>query len=123
MTGKYVAKKFKAAFAGLHIAFITDNSFKIHFSVALLLLIFGVVIQFSFIEWIIILFAISFVVVSELFNTAIEYLVRMFTQEYHALAEKLLDISAGAVLFATFTSIIAGGLIIINRIMDITSLH
>ena len=55
--------------------------------------------------WALIAVAIGLVFVAELFNTAIEYLVRMFTTEYHELAEKLLDISAGAVLFASITSI------------------
>lgn len=100
-----VLRKFGHAFAGLRTAITTDNSFKIH------LLFSGIALAGAFwlrpdlTGWALIVLAIGLVFVAELFNTAIEYLVRMFTTEYHELAEKLLDISAGAVLFAAFTAL------------------
>ena len=57
------------------------------------------------------------VIVSELFNTAIEFLVRMFTQEYHELAEKLLDISAGAVLFSVITALVMALILVVPRLL------
>lgn len=106
-----VVKKFRHAFTGLHVAFTTDNSFKAH------LVFSGVALGLAFwlgpdLEgWALIILAIGLVFVAELFNTAIEYLVRMFTNEYHELAEKLLDISAGAVLFASFTALAMAALV------------
>lgn len=112
-----VIQKFGHAFTGLRVAFTTDNSFKAHlvFSVAA----FGMAVWLAPdpIGWALIVVAVGLVFVAELFNTAIEYLVRMFTTEYHELAEKLLDISAGAVLFASFTALALAALVFLPRLM------
>lgn len=106
-----VLKKFGHAFLGLRVAITTDNSFKAHllFSAVALGMAFWLAPDLT--GWALIVLAIGLVFVAELFNTAIEYLVRMFTSEYHELAEKLLDISAGAVLFAAFTAITMAALV------------
>ena len=98
-------KKFGHAFYGLGTAIRTDNSFKLHLLFSAIAILLGIALRPSLTGWALIVLAIGLVFVAELFNTAIEYLVRMFTTEYHELAEKLLDISAGAVLFAVFTAL------------------
>lgn len=108
-----IINKFSYAFKGLRIAITTDNSFKIHFVFALPILISGFFLDFTQFDWIIISIAIGIVLISELFNTAIEYLVKLFTDEYHELAEKLLDISAGAVLVASLLAVVLAVLIYI----------
>lgn len=107
----YIVKKFNYAFKGLYIAFTTDNSFKVHFSVAIPIILSGFFLKFNSFEWIIIIISIGIVLIAELFNTAIEYIVKMFTDEYHELAEKLLDISAGAVLLSVIMSAVAACII------------
>lgn len=103
---KRIIQKFSFAFKGLKIAIVTDNSFKIHFIFVLPVVASGVYLKFNQFEWIIVTLSIGIVLISELFNTSIEYLVKMFTDEYHELAEKLLDISAGAVLMSAILAII-----------------
>lgn len=111
-----VRQKFGHAFIGLAVAFTTDNSFKAHLIFLALAVSGGFLFGLSPLEWALVCFAIGLVVVSELFNTAIEYLVRMFTTEYHELAEKLLDISAGAVLFSALTALVIAGLVFGPRV-------
>jgi diacylglycerol kinase len=106
-----VLRKFGHAFTGLRVAFSTDNSFKAHLGFSLLAVFLAFWLRPDQNGWALIVLAIGLVFVAELFNTAIEYLVRMFTTEYHELAEKLLDISAGAVLFATFTALTLAALV------------
>ncbi len=101
-----IIRKFNFAIKGLFIAFTTDNSFKVHFAVSIPIIASGFVFKFNSYEWIVISISIGQVLIAELFNTAIEYIVKMFTDEYHELAEKLLDISAGAVLMSVILSII-----------------
>lgn len=105
---KRIFKKFGFAFKGLRIAMWTDNSFKVHFIFVIPVVLSGVLIKFNSFEWIVIVLAIGIVLIAELFNTSIEYLVKMFTCEYHELAEKLLDISAGAVLMSAIVALIMG---------------
>ncbi len=111
--------KFSCAFKGLGIAFSTDNSFKVHFAVGVILIALGFFSHLQLWEWGVLIIALGLVVISELFNTAIEYLVKLFTQEYHELAEKLLDIAAGAVLFASFIALSLGALVFIPRFIGL----
>lgn len=112
-----VIKKFRHALTGLHVAFSTDNSFKAHLIFSLVAMVLAVWLKPDLTGWALIVFAIGLVFVAELFNTAIEYLVRMFTNEYHELAEKLLDISAGAVLFASFTALALATLVFLPLLL------
>jgi diacylglycerol kinase len=112
-----VMQKFGHAFSGLGIAFTTDNSFKAHLGFSAAAVALGVALHPDLTGWALVILAIGLVFVAELFNTAIEYLVRMFTTEYHELAEKLLDISAGAVLFASFTALALAALVFIPRLL------
>jgi len=114
-------KKFGCAFKGVGIAFVTDNSFKTHLAASILATVLGLFLGLSSLEWALLVFAIGLVFVAELFNTAIEHLVRMFTQDYHELAERLLDISAGAVLVATFASISIGLIIFGSKLLALLS--
>lgn len=105
---RHLIRKFHYAFRGLGIAFATDNSFKFHFSFALLVVALGVAFGVSEAEWIALVFAIGLVVVAELFNTAIEHLVRILVKDHHPEAGTLLDIAAGAVLFAALVALVVG---------------
>ena len=117
-----VSKKFSHAFRGLRIAFTTDNSFKAHMIFTALALGLSLWLRPDLTGWALVALAVGLVFVAELFNTAIEYLVRMFTTEYHELAEKLLDISAGAVLFAAFISLVLAGLVFVPLFLKAVSL-
>jgi len=108
-----VRSKFLNAFRGLLLAFTTDNSFKVHLFFSAVVIGIGVGLKASAVDWALLAIAIGLVVVAELFNTAIEYLVRMFTTEYHELAGKLLDISAGAVLFASLIALVLAGIVFV----------
>lgn len=112
-----VGRKFRHALTGLAVAFTTDNSFKAHLVFTVLAIGLGFWLRPDLTGWALIALAIGLVVVAELFNTAIEYLVRMFTTEYHELAEKLLDISAGAVLFASVTALILALIVFLPRVL------
>lgn len=113
-----IRRKFGYATRGLFIAFTSDNSFKVHFAVSIPIIISGFLLGFNRLEWIVISFTIGQVLIAELFNTAIEYIVKMFTDEYHKLAEKLLDISAGAVLMSVLLSIVLGCFIYIPHFIS-----
>lgn len=112
-----VLKKFRHAFTGLHVAVTTDNSFKAHLLFSALAVGLALWLGPDLTGWAMVILAIGLVFVAELFNTAIEYLVRMFTNEYHELAEKLLDISAGAVLFAAITALLLAALVFLPLVV------
>ena len=111
----HIVKKFGCAFRGITEAITIDNSFKYHFVAALLAVAAGLLLRISEAEWIAIIIVIAMVLVAEMFNTVCEIIMKMFTNEYHELVKKLLDISAGAVLFASIAAFVIGIIIFSNN--------
>ena len=67
------------------------------------------ILKFSAIEFCILFFVIGLVIVSEMLNTAIEFaLDSIYHNKYSKMVGMAKDISAGAVMFATFISIFVG---------------
>ena len=66
-------------------------------------------------EMLILFFAISLVVICEMFNTAIEKTIDMVTDEYHPLAKIAKDVAAGGVLIAALNSVVVGYMIFYDK--------
>ena len=115
-TRHHVVKKFGCAFRGIAEAITIDNSFKYHFIAAVLAITAGLILKISEMEWIAVIIVIVMVLVAEMFNTVCEIMMKMYTNEYHELVKKLLDISAGAVLFASIAAFIVGIIICSNNL-------
>lgn len=113
-------KTFNYAIDGIIYTLRSQRNMKIHYFVALAVLFFSLFMNLSRIEMIAIFFAISFVVISEMFNTAIEKTVDLITTEYSPLAKIAKDVAAGAVLVSAVNSILVAYLIFFDRINPIT---
>jgi diacylglycerol kinase (ATP) len=59
-------------------------------------------------EWLAIVVAFGMVIFAEMFNTAIEWAIDLVQPEYHPLAGKIKDVSAGAVLVSALMAIAIG---------------
>jgi diacylglycerol kinase (ATP) len=81
---------------------------RFHFVAALLALLAGALMGLSRAELLVLLFAITLVIVTELFNTAIEAVVDLVTTAYHPLAKHAKDVAAGAVLIAALNAVVVG---------------
>ncbi len=114
---KRVWHKFSNAFRGLYVMIKEEKSLWVHFSVAVIVIIFGIVFQLTNIEWALIVFAIGLVISFEMFNTAIEYLIDIVSFEYNLKAKKIKDVAAMATLFVTFIAVIIGLLVFVPAIM------
>jgi len=62
--------------------------------------------------------AISFVLITEMINTAVEHAVDLLTETYHPVARIIKDVCAGAVLISAVNAVIAGYLIF-QRVLNI----
>jgi len=102
---------FKYAFEGLLSALKEEPNLKFHFLAGFLAVILSFFLNISRTDWIIIIILIGFVIAIELTNTAIEAIVDNFTEVSHPGAKLAKDISAGAVLVASITSVIIGLLV------------
>lgn len=108
---------FGNAFTGFKSALITERNLKIHFVVGIFAILASIILRISLFEWCIIVLTIAFVIVAELFNTAIECSVDLASPGKHELARKAKDISASAVLTAALCAMIIGFVIFLPKIL------
>ena len=106
-----LAESFFYAISGILYAFKTQRNIKIHFMVAILIIIISFLLKLNTIELLIVFLTIAMVLTAEMINTAIEAVVDMFTQEYHPLARVAKNVAAGAVLISALNAVIVGYLI------------
>lgn len=109
---------FKNARKGFNLAIRSEINIRVHVAVATLVIFLAVYLKFSATEFCILLFAIAIVIVTEMLNTAIEFaLDSIYHNRYSRMVGMAKDISAGAVLFATFTSILVGIILFGSKII------
>lgn len=109
---------FKNARKGFNLAVKSEINIRIHVAVAFLVLLGAWYLKFSAVEFCIVLFAIAIVICCEMLNTAIEFaLDSIYHNKYSRMVGMAKDISAGAVMFATFISIIIGVILFGGKIL------
>jgi diacylglycerol kinase (ATP) len=108
MRPKRSIDSFHFALQGLLQGVRAQRHMRFHFVVALLALLAGSVWGLSRAELLVLMFAISLVIICELFNTAIEAVVDLVTTHYHPLAKYAKDVAAGAVLIAALNAVVVG---------------
>ena len=97
--GSLVAS-FNYAFEGVIYVVRTQRNMRIHFLVALAVLPLGVVLGASRFEMLALMLSVSFVLIAEMFNTALEKAIDLATGTFDPVARAAKDIAAGAVLVA-----------------------
>ncbi len=109
-------EKFKNAFRGLYVFSKVTSHLFIHIIAALIVVVFGFYLAVSSLEWIALVFAIGFVFVAEVLNTAIEIDIDLTSPEYHPYARDTKDVAAAAVLLSVLTAIIIGLIIFLPKL-------
>ena len=114
---KRFIKSFKYAYEGLKYAFTYEQNILVHITIALLVIIFGIILNISVTEWLICLIVIGLVIATELINTSIEAVVDLVTEENKPLAKIAKDTSSGAVFIFALVAICVGLIIFIPKIL------
>ena len=115
---KKFINSFKYAIQGIFTSFKTEKNMKIHILIMLLVIIAGILLKISKLEWIICIILFSIVIAGELFNTAIETVVDMVMPDKNEKAKIAKDVSAGAVLLVAIGAAIIGLMIFIPKILS-----
>lgn len=96
--------------------FVEERNIKIHFLVAVLVMIFGFILQISVTEWCLCFVLFGLIMGLELVNTAVESVVDLVTEEWRPLARRAKDCAAGAVLIAAIWAAVVGGIIFFPKL-------
>ena len=109
-------KSFGYAFEGIGTCIKKERNMKIHcVAAAVLVVIAGVILKISLLEWCICLTLFGLIMALELVNTAVEAVVDLVTEERTPLAKIAKDTAAGAVLIAAIMAAIAGIIIFLPK--------
>lgn len=109
-------KSFNYAENGIRYALVNEQNLSVHLTVTLLVIIFGIILHVSVTEWILLIFAISLVIGSEMINTAIEACVDLNSLEKSKLARIAKDSASGAVLVFSICAALIGLIIFLPKI-------
>lgn len=108
-------KSFSYAFQGIKTFFLTQHNAWIHAMATIIVIILGNIVALSTNEWCWIILSIALVFITEMLNTAIEFLTDIVSPEYHPLAKKTKDVAAGGVLVSAIIAVILGLLIFVPK--------
>lgn len=121
---KFQSKSFtrSAMFAlnGLRLAFRSQRNFRKHLVIAILTFCIAFLLRVEVIEFCMIIFANAFVLVVEMLNSVIEFIMdAYYKNKWSKLAKLSKDIAAGAVLLSAVASAIISLLIFATKIYDL----
>jgi diacylglycerol kinase (ATP) len=106
---------FNYAFEGIIHVLRTQRNLRIHFVVAVAVLIAALVVNVPKIELIALLLAITLVLIAEMINSAIEGAIDATTTSFDPNAKLAKDIAAGAVLIAAANAVAVGYLVFARK--------
>lgn len=115
MKNRNLLDSFNNAVNGIMYTVRHERNIKIHIAAAAVVLVLSLVYRLTKTEFLILCLTIGFVLVCELFNTAVEIIVDIIVDVYHPKAKVIKDIAAGAVLLSAFVSVIVGYFIFFER--------
>ncbi len=107
LSPKRILRSFKFSFDGLKYAYLHEQSLALHVIIMFIIITCGFAFKITPIQWVITLVMGALILVSELFNTSIEAVVDLVTEEFHPLAKIAKDTASAATFVA---SIIAAGM-------------
>ena len=116
-------KSFKYAFEGVFFAFKLNRNIRIHFLVALIVILVSLYLKVSPFEMSILGIMIILVISSEMINTAIEEMVDLIVSEHRKEAKIAKDVAAGMVLVTSIGSVVVGILIFAPHILRLFSIE
>ena len=107
-----LVRSFGFAFAGIGFLLRTQRNARIHVVVGTLACGLAAWLRISRVEWAVIVFTISLVLILEGLNTAVECAIDLASPDIHPLAKAGKDLAAGMVLIAAIASVAVGLLIL-----------
>ena len=111
-----IVNSFNWAFEGIVHALRRERNMKIHFAIAVVVLGAALFYSLSRLEIVALFVAISFVLITEMLNTAIEHTIDLITDEDDPRAKIAKDMAAGAVLVAAANALVVAYLVFYDKI-------
>jgi diacylglycerol kinase (ATP) len=109
---------FNYAFDGVIYVVRTQRNMRVHFAVAVLVLPLGVLLGVDRVQLLLLFLAVTFVLITEMLNTALEKAIDVATTSFDPLARVAKDVAAGAVLVAAVNAVFVAYLVFAPLLRD-----
>lgn len=106
----------KLALQGIGYLFLYHRNMRIIFLCGVMAFLMGIYFRLRGIELMILCLTITSVFMAEMFNTAIEMVIDMFTRKYRVFIKLIKDIAAAVVLIASLNAVAIGVILFWRRI-------
>src|SRR5689334_15204135 len=116
-----IVQSLNYAFEGVIHVLRTQRNMRLHFAAGTGVLVAAVLLGVSRADMLALVVAIAFVLICEMFNTALEATVDLAQPELDPLARVAKDVSAGAVLVSSVTALTIGYLAFADRLSNPSS--
>lgn len=116
---KRLLNSFKYATEGIIYALKYEQNMLVHLIATIFVIILGLIVKLSLIEWLFCIIFIGLVIAAELINSSIEAIVDLISPEKNSLAKVAKDTASGAVLILAFTALIGGLIIFVPKIITL----
>jgi diacylglycerol kinase (ATP) len=113
-----VLDSFNNAFEGIIHVLRTQRNMRIHFAIAVVVIVLALIVNVTKLELIALLISITFVLIAEMINSAIEGAIDIATTSFDPMAKLAKDIAAGAVLLASVNALAIGYLVFAGKVAD-----
>lgn len=113
------ARSFKYAFRGIAGLFICEHNARIHLTVAVAVIVAGVCLNVSSMQWLALSVCIGGVLMAEAFNSAIEALADKISPGFDPLIRRAKDLAAAAVLLFVLAAVAVGLIIFVPKIIPL----
>lgn len=102
---------------GLKYAYKYEQSMSIHLTITALVIILGIWVQLSMMEWLLCFILMGLVMATELVNTSLEAVVDLTCPERHPLAKIAKDTASAAVFIFSSVAFISGLIIFVPKLI------
>ena len=114
---KRILKAFTYSIDGLKSAFKSEEALRQETFLSVFLLVIAILLNVTYVEKLLLITSLFFILLAELTNTAIEVVIDRISEEYHILSKKAKDIGSSIVLIAFIYTITVWLTIIVNNYM------
>ena len=113
-----LAHSFRCAGAGVATAFVSQRSFRLQASAAAVVVVSGLLLQVTLLEWAVLALTMSMVLAAEVFNSALEVAVDLACPAWCDQVRLAKDLAAGATLIAALGSVAVGTIVFTPRLLS-----
>ena len=106
----------KLAIKGILYLFLFHRNMRVIFITGILAFLLGVYFKLNGVELVALCITISLVFMAEIFNTAIELIIDMFTDKFHIKIKLVKDIAAGVVLLTCLNAVAVGCILFFRKL-------